>query len=176
MEKLREIVLFYTSHLYLVDYMLILFVFFLFTCVLLICVFLRHRPVTALLIIAVDIVLCFLVYIYGYKFIDHKVRTRKIAIIDEKILKSTDALIVDFNITNESKHNFKECKIIAKIFADKLPKDNLLEQYKKKFIPLRQKSEELKELKKNATQFQRIAFEHFNYENNYTLRLNSECF
>ncbi|EOB3702594.1 hypothetical protein ACMYD5_001830, partial [Campylobacter jejuni] len=28
MEKLREIVLFYTTHLYLVDYMLILLVFF----------------------------------------------------------------------------------------------------------------------------------------------------
>ncbi|HHP5637582.1 TPA: hypothetical protein ACSC0N_001080, partial [Campylobacter jejuni] len=41
MEKLREIVLFYTTHLYLVDYMLILLVFFLFTCVLLLCVFLR---------------------------------------------------------------------------------------------------------------------------------------
>ncbi|EOI6520241.1 hypothetical protein ACMUWI_001858, partial [Campylobacter coli] len=35
MERLKEIVHFYTTHLYLVDYMLILFVFFLFTCVLL---------------------------------------------------------------------------------------------------------------------------------------------
>ncbi|EJA3586522.1 hypothetical protein PAM69_001694, partial [Campylobacter jejuni] len=58
MEKLREIVLFYTTHLYLVDYMLILLVFFLFTCVLLLCVFLRHRPIAALFIIAFDIIIC----------------------------------------------------------------------------------------------------------------------
>ncbi|EAI0981901.1 DUF2393 domain-containing protein, partial [Campylobacter jejuni] len=44
------------------------------------------------------------------------------------------------------------------------------------FIPFRQKSREIKDLKKNATQFQRIAFENFNYENNYTVLLVSECF
>ncbi|EFP1157792.1 DUF2393 domain-containing protein, partial [Campylobacter jejuni] len=54
--------------------------------------------------------------------------------------------------------------------------DNIIEEYKKKFIPFRQKSREIKDLKKNATQFQRIAFENFNYENNYTIRLVSECF
>ncbi|ELT9349699.1 DUF2393 family protein, partial [Campylobacter jejuni] len=80
------------------------------------------------------------------------------------------------NITNNSKNNFKECKITAKIFADKIPNDNIIEEYKKKFIPFRQKSREIKDLKKNATQFQRIAFENFNYENNYTVLLVSECF
>lgn len=176
MEKLREIVLFYTTHLYLVDYMLILLVFFLFTCVLLLCVFLRHRPIAALFIIAFDIIICFLVYIYGYKLIDNEVRTRKTAITDQKMIQSSNDLIVDFNITNNSKNNFKECKITAKIFADKIPNDNIIEEYKKKFIPFRQKSKEIKDLKKNATQFQRIAFENFNYENNYTIRLVSECF
>lgn len=176
MEKLREIVLFYTTHLYLVDYMLILLVFFLFTCVLLLCVFLRHRPIVALFIIAFDIVICFLVYIYGYKLIDSEVRARKTAITEQKIIQSSNTLIVDFNITNTSKKNFKRCKITAKIFADKLPNDNIIEEYKKKFIPFRQKSREIQDLKKNTTQFQRISFENFNYENNYTTRLISECF
>ncbi|HDZ5035892.1 TPA: DUF2393 domain-containing protein [Campylobacter jejuni] len=176
MEKLREIVLFYTTHLYLVDYMLILLVFFLFTCVLLLCVFLRHRPIVALFIIAFDIVICFLVYIYGYKLIDSEVRARKTAITDQKIIQSSNTLIVDFNITNASKKNFKICKITAKIFADKLPNDNIIEEYKKKFIPFRKKGREIQDLKKNATQFQRISFENFNYENNYTTRLISECF
>lgn len=176
MEKLREIMLFYTTHLYLVDYMLILLVFFLFTCVLLLCVFLRHRPIVALFIIAFDIVICFLVYIYGYKLIDSEVRARKTAITDQKIIQSSNTLIVDFNITNASKKNFKICKITAKIFADKLPNDNIIEEYKKKFIPFRKKSREIQDLKKNATQFQRISFENFNYENNYTTRLISECF
>lgn len=176
MEKLREIVLYYTTHLYLVDYMLILLVFFLFTCVLLLCVFLRHRPVIALFIIGVDIVLCFLVYVYGYKLIDKEARSRQTSIIEHKMIQSTQALMIDFNITNTSKHNFKECKVIAKIFTDALPDDGFLEKYKKKFLPLRQKSKDLKELKKNTSQFQRISFENFNYDNNYTIRLNSECF
>ncbi|KHF20174.1 membrane protein, partial [Vibrio parahaemolyticus] len=94
-----------------------------------------------------------------------------IAITDQKMIQSSNDLIVDFNITNNSKNNFKECKITAKIFADKIPNDNIIEEYKKKFIPFRQKSREIKDLKKNATQVQRIAFENFNYENNYTIRL-----
>ncbi|MBM0636727.1 DUF2393 domain-containing protein [Campylobacter sp. VicNov18] len=176
MEKLREILLFYTTYLYLVDYMLILLVFFLFTCVLLLCVFLRHKPKIALFIIAFDIIICFLIYIYAYEFIDDKARSRKTTITDQKIIQSSNALIVDFSITNTSKNNFKECKITAKIFGDKMPNDSILEGYKKNFLPLRQKSQKIKDLKKNTTQFQRISFENFNYENNYTLRLNSECF
>ncbi|EAH8542594.1 DUF2393 domain-containing protein [Campylobacter coli] len=176
MERLKEIVHFYTTHLYLVDYMLILFVFFLFTCVLLLCIFLRHKPVAALLIIAFNIIICFFVYIYGYKLIDGEVRSRKTAIVEQRFIQSSEALIIDFNITNTSNNDFKQCKVIARIFKDKLPQDNLINEYKNKFIPFRQKSREIIDLKKSTTQFQRIAFDNFNYENNYTIRLNSECF
>lgn len=51
------------------------------------------------------------------------------------MIQSSNDLIVDFNITNNSKNNFKECKITAKIFADKIPNDNIIEEYKKKFYP-----------------------------------------
>ncbi|XGQ69612.1 DUF2393 family protein [Campylobacter hepaticus] len=175
MEKLKEILLFYTTHLYLVDYMLILLVFFLFTCVLLLCVFLRHKPILALFIIAFNIITCFVVYTYGYKFIDHKVRSRQIAVMDEKIIQSSNALIVDFNITNTSKNNFQTCKITAKIFSNILANDDIIQKYKKQFIPFRQKSKEIKDLKKNSTQLQRIAFENFD-DINHTVHLNSECF
>lgn len=176
MESLKELVLFYTSHLYLVDYMLILFVFFLFTCVLLLCVFLRHRPITALLIIALDIIACFFIYIYGYKFIDGAVRSRQVALVDEKKVESLSALVVDFNITNTSKRNFKDCKVLAKIYKNPNPNDNILNRYKNRFIPYRQKSREFKELNKSITQSQRITFDNFEQENNYTIKLDSECF
>ncbi|EJN2099708.1 DUF2393 family protein [Campylobacter coli] len=176
MERLKEIVHFYTTHLYLVDYMLILFVFFLFTCVLLLCIFLRHKPVAALLIIALNIIIYFLIYAYGYKFIDSEVRSRKTTIVEQKFIQSSEALIIDFNITNTSKNDFKQCKVIARIFKDKLPEDNLINEYKNQLIPFRQKSREIFNLKKNTTQFQRISFDNFNYDNNYTIRLNSECF
>ncbi|TKX32521.1 DUF2393 family protein [Campylobacter aviculae] len=176
MEKIKEIVLFYATHLYLVDYMLILLVFFLFVCVTLLCVFLRHRPVIALFIIAINLILCFVIYIFGYKLIDYEVRNRKIAIIEQRIIKTSGDLIVDFNITNTSKNNFKECKITAKVFKSILPQDNIINKYKNQLIPFRIKSQKLKDLKKNTTQFQRIAFENFDYDNNYTIGLSSECF
>ncbi len=176
MESFKEFILYYTGHFYLVDFMLILFIFFLFACVTLLCVFLRHRPVIALLIIALDIIACFLIFVYGYKFIDSNARARKTTITDQKFLKSSNALAVDFSITNTSKRDFKECKITAKIFKDKLEGDNLLTEYKNKFLPYRKKSREIKELKSNQSQSQRISFEDFTYDNNYTIRLSSECF
>ncbi|TKX31217.1 DUF2393 family protein [Campylobacter estrildidarum] len=176
MEKIREIVLFYVTHLYLVDFMLILFVFFLFVCITFLCVFLRHRPVIALFIIAINLIFCFVIYIFGYKLIDREVRGRKIEIIAQRMMQTSGDLIVDFNITNTSKNNFKECKVTAKIFKNPLSKDNIINKYKDQFVPFRQKSQELKDLKKNTTQFQRIAFENFNYENNYTVGIVSECF
>ncbi len=153
MERLKEIVHFYTTHLYLVDYMLILFVFFLFTCVLLLCIFLRHKPVAALLIIALNIIICFLIYTYGYKFIDSEVRSRKTTIVEQKFIQSSEALIIDFNITNTSKNDFKQCKVIARIFKDKLPEDNLINEYKNQLIPFRQKSREIFNLKKIQLNF-----------------------
>ncbi|BEJ67264.1 hypothetical protein B10307_02150 [Campylobacter coli] len=128
------------------------------------------------MIIALNIIICFLIYAYGYKFIDSEVRSRKTTIVEQKFIQSSEALIIDFNITNTSKNDFKQCKVIARIFKDKLPEDNLINEYKNQLIPFRQKSREIFNLKKNTTQFQRIAFENFNYENNYTIRLVSECF
>lgn len=175
-EKIREIVLFYSTHLYLVDYMLILFIFFLFTGVSLLCVFLRHRPVIALFIIALNLIFCFIIYIFGFKIIDYEARSRTLEIISQKILYTSGDLVVDFNISNTSKHDFKDCKIKTKIFKNVSPKDNFINRYKDKLIPYRQKSAEVKNLKKNTTQFQRVTFENFQYENNFTIHLSSECF
>ncbi|KAA6225174.1 MULTISPECIES: DUF2393 family protein [unclassified Campylobacter] len=175
MERLRQIVLFYTSHFYTVDYALILFVFFLFVCILFLCVFLRHRPIIALMVIAFDIIACVFVYIYGYRFIDFEVRKREIFISQQRIIPSTGALILDFDIKNTSKHDFNECSVVAKIYKDSNSTD-FVQVYKDKFIAYRKKSVNLKELKKNASKPQRISFENFNPEGNYSLKISSECF
>lgn len=176
MQSLKESLLFYTKYLYLVDYMLILLVFFLFTFVLLLVVFLRDKPLIGLFIIAIDIIASFFIFIYGYDFIDNKVRTRQTNILNQRVINSTNSLSVDFNITNNSNKNFKICKVLAKIYKDPNSNENIIFQYKDKLMPIRQKSITLKNLKKQATQIQRISFENFTMENNYTVKLKSECF
>lgn len=176
MENFKETILYYVRHFYTVDYVLFLFILLFFVCVLFLCIFLRHRPVIGLCIIAIDIIACFLIYIYGYRFVDSIARSRETGIIEEKILQSSNTLAVDFNITNTSKNDFKECRVTAKIFKDESAQDGFFGKYKDKFLPYRQKSREVRELKRNQTQNQRISFEDFTYEGNYTIRLNSECF
>lgn len=176
MEGLKENLLFYVKYLYLVDYVFIIFVFFLFSSVLLLVVFLRNKPVIGLFIIAIDIISCFFIFIYGYNFIDNKVRNRQTNIVNQRIIHSSNSLIVDFNITNNSKKDFKICKVLAKIYKDPNNNENILFKYKDELTPFRQKSVILKNLNKDKTQIQRISFENFNLENNYSVRLKSECF
>lgn len=176
MEKIRELVLFYVKNLYLVDYMLILLVFFLFTCILLLCVFLRHRPFTALLIMALDIVACFMVFIYGYRFIDYEARKRESVVNSQRIIGSSGALVLDFDISNLSKHYFTNCKVTAKLYAQTDTNASFVDKYKNRFIPFRQKSVMVKDLEQNSSKTQRITFENFNFEGNYSVRLKSECF
>jgi len=175
-ESLKSFVLFYAHHLYLVDYVLILFVFFLFTSILLLCLFLRQYPFLALLIIAFDIVLCFFVYFYAYGFIDNQIRKREISVIEQRIIQSSGALVVNFELRNNSKRLFKDCKITAKIFKNPTSQESFLNFYKAKYLALRKKSIHLKNVKKNSSQIQRIAFENFNVEGNYSLKMHSECF
>lgn len=175
-ENLREAILFYADNFYLVDFVLIVFVFFFFVCVLFLCVFLRHRPIIALFIVAFDIAASFFIYIYGYKFVDHQVRKRTVAIENQRFIQSSGALVIDFNITNVSKHHFKQCKITAKLYQNPSEEDNFLEAKKKNFIPFRKKSKILKDVPINTTQIQRISFENFDKDNNHTTRLASECF
>lgn len=94
-----------------------------------------------------------MIYTYGYKFIDSEVRSRKTTIVEQKFIQSSEALIIDFNITNTSKNDFKQCKVIARIFKDKLPEDNLINEYKNQLIPFRQKSREIFNLKKIQLNF-----------------------
>ncbi|WP_270977584.1 DUF2393 family protein [Campylobacter upsaliensis] len=176
MENIKEWILFYTSHFYLADFMLILLVFLFFTCILFLCIFLSHKPIIALFIIALDIIASFLIYIYGYRFIDFELRSRITTIQNQKIIQSSGAFIVDFNITNTSKFNFKDCKVTAKLYQNPNENDNFISSFKKQFIAFRQKSKSFNNLEKGSTQFQRIAFDNFDKEGNYTLRLSSECF
>lgn len=177
MQKIREWILFYTQHLYTVDFLFLFLVVFVFLCVLLYVAYLGRHPILATLVLLFDFVLCGYLFYYGYNFIDSRVRAREAEIINSRTYGGGSNFIVDFNITNLSKYHFRYCEITAKLRPQLDNNASFFETYKNHFLPLRSKSKVLENgLVRGETQMQRINFENFNNDSNLTIQLTSECF
>lgn len=177
MQNLKEWLLFYTQHLYTVDFLFLFLVVFVFICILLYVAFLGRHPILAILVLLFDFVLCGYLFYYGYDFIDSRVRAREAEIMDSRTYGGGSNFIVDFNITNLSKYHFKYCEVTAKLRPNLEQNASMFEQYKNHLFPLRSKSKVLeKGLARGETQMQRINFENFNKDLNLTIQLKSECF
>lgn len=176
MQNLKEWLLFYTQHLYTVDFLFIFLVIFVFICILLYVAFLGRHPILAILVLLFDFIICGYLFYYGYNFIDSKVRARETEIINSRHYGESN-FVVDVNITNLSKYHFAYCKITTKIRPQLDNNASIFTEYKNHFFPLQSKSKILQNgLARGETQMQRINFENFNDDSNLTIQLTSECF
>lgn len=176
MHNLREFILFYTQHLYTVDFLFLFLVLFVFICILLVVAFLGRQPILALLVLLFDFVICGYLFYYGYHFIDSKVRAREAEIIDFRHYGESN-FVVDFNITNISKYHFAYCKVTTRLRPQLDDNASLLAKYKNHFLPLQSKSKILQNgLARYETQMQRINFDNFKHDFNVSIELVSECF
>lgn len=176
MQNLKEWILFYTQHLYTVDFLFLFLVIFVFICILLVVAFLGRHPVLALLVLLFDFVICGYLFYYGYDFIDSKVRAREAEIITSRHYGESN-FVVDFNITNISKYHFTYCKITTKLRPQLDNNASFFATYKNHLFPLKSKSKTLQNgLARGETQTQRINFENFNHDTKLSIELISECF
>lgn len=177
MQNLKEWLLFYTQHLYTIDFLFLFLVIFVFMCILLVVAFLGRHPILALLVLIFDFVACGYLFYYGYDFIDSRVRAREAEVIGARTYGGGTNFVVDFNITNLSQHHFKYCEITAKLRPNLDNNASFFEVYKNHFFPLYKKSKILENgLARFETQMQRINFENYDKDLNLTIQLTSECF
>ncbi len=175
MQNLKEWLLFYTQHLYTIDFLFLFLVIFVFMCILLVVAFLGRHPILALLVLIFDFVACGYLFYYGYDFIDSRVRAREAEIMAFRYYGGNN-LSVDFNITNLSRQDFFYCEVTAKLRPKLDENASFFITYKNHFFPLRSKSRNLERgLLRGETQMQRINFENFG-DKNITMQLTSECF
>lgn len=176
MHNIKEFLLFYLHHFYLIDYLFfallaIVFILFLFFAFLL-----RTRPIIALCVIVFDFIACFLLFYYGYAFIDSKMRARSAEIISQKIYTNS-ALVIDFNLTNLSSKDFTYCRVDFDLYKNSDDKESTISKYQKHYFPFIKKSKILDQnLSSKETQIQRISFENFGNDNNFSVKIKSECF
>ncbi|TQR30998.1 hypothetical protein DMB92_07185 [Campylobacter sp. MIT 99-7217] len=176
MQNFKEMFFFYTHHLYPVDFVFFFLVIFVFISVLLLVVFLRNRPIISMFIIVFDFVGCACLFYYGYHFIDDFVRKRQTAVVSQRVYNE-DNFVIDFNITNLSKYNFSHCKIYTSLYHAQDENASSLKNFKNKYIPFKLKSKILdRNLSKGETRTQRVSFERFKGDGNFSIQLSSECF
>ena len=95
-----------------------------------------------------------------------------VTLLSQKRLHFVPAVIVKGNITNESKLDFKTCKISAKIY--KLT-SNKYKNYIYKLKPLKKMSILVADIPKGRTQEFKIIIEPFSYKKEYSISLGASC-
>ena len=161
---LEEKISAFTNNLISYDYILFGSVFFLFVLFIILAIVLRRKTVLAIILIFLST--------FGYIKMHQILFKNSTKLISQKKLSFTPAVVVNGTITNESKLNFKSCKITASAY--KFSKNAI----KKHIYPLKpfKKMSIIKEnILKGETQEFKIIVEPFRYKKDYNISIKASC-
>ncbi|HEC1747319.1 TPA: DUF2393 family protein, partial [Campylobacter lari] len=115
-QHIREQMIFYTTHLHLIDFLLMALVIFFFIITLFIALIIRNKPTFAFMVIFLGILCSASIAYLGYFLIDTKVRSRIASLDNAQFFVYDNSLSVDYSLTNTSKKSFKYCKLKVEVF------------------------------------------------------------
>lgn len=169
---LEEKISAFTNNLISYDYILFGSVFFLFVLFIILAIVLRRKTVLAIILIFLSFLILVLGSTFGYIKMHQILFKNSTKLISQKKLSFTPAVVVNGTITNESKLNFKSCKITASAY--KFSKNAI----KKHIYPLKpfKKMSIIKEnILKGETQEFKIIVEPFRYKKDYNISIKASC-
>jgi len=154
------------------DYLFFGGVFFVFLLFILITILLRKHIFLALLFLLSGFTLVLLSPTLGYKEFHTYLYKNKITLLSYKKLHFSDAVVIEGNLTNESKFDFTECTIYASVFkVTKNKYKNIL--YKLK--PLKKMTIVQTDIKKKQTRYFKMIIDPFTYEKDFNVTIGSLC-
>jgi len=154
------------------DYLLFGSVFVLFLLFVILGIILRKKLILAVFFILLAFSTLLLGPTLGYIKLHEILFKNKTVLLSQKQLQFMEAVVVKGTITNESKKNFKECKITASAYAIS---SNKLKNYLKKFKPLKKMSIVEKDIAIAETREFKIIVEPFRYSRDYNISLGADC-
>ena len=95
-----------------------------------------------------------------------------VKLTSQKRLTFTEAIVVKGVVTNESKKNFKSCKITASVYS---VTSNKYKNYLKKLKPFKKMSIIEKNIAVSQTREFKIIVEPFSYSKDYNISLGADC-
>ena len=154
------------------DYVLFSSIFIIFLVLMILAIILREKLILSISLGVFSFVVLFVTPVVGYFKMHDIVYKHTVSITSEKKLNFTKAVIIYGTIKNESKRNFKSCKIKAKIFKQSTNKlKNFLYQVK----PYKQRSITKNSILKEEIIKFKILVEPFLYEKDYSVSIGAVC-
>jgi len=154
------------------DYLLFGAVFVLFILFIVLGILLRKRLLIALFFILVAFTILVVGPTYGYIKMHKILFKNSTKLISEKKLHFSEAVVVIGSVTNESKRNFKSCKVTASAYAVSA---NKLKNFIKSLKPLKHTSIIIEDFAVSQTRQFKIIVEPFRYSKKYKIVLGADC-
>ncbi len=154
------------------DYILFGGVFSLFLLFLILALLLRKKTFLSSLLALISFVILFLGPTLGYVKMHEYIFASSVKLLSQKKLNYSAAIIVKGEVTNLSKHNFKQCRISAAAIKKT---GNKYKDYIFQFKPLKKMSIVQKDIKKGETRAFKMFIEPFTYAKDYNVTLKADC-
>ena len=169
---MKEKILAFIHSLILYDYILFGSLFFLFILFLIIAILKHKNIVASLLWIVMAFLMISVAPIIGYKVLHYYLFKNSIELVNQKKLHFLDAIVVKAKLTNESKFDFKECKVIARVHKGS---SNSLKNFIYQFRTIKQTSTIEKDITSGKTRDIKLLIEPFSYQKKYQITLKAKC-
>ncbi len=162
----------FVHNLLIYDYILFGAVFALFILFMLLAVLLRRRIGIAVFLLLLGFIILMVGPTFGYIEMHKYLFKNSTKLISEKKLNFVEAIVVQGSLTNESKFNFKECRVSATVYKNS---SNKLKNLIFKLKPLKKNSLIVHDILKGETKNFKLFVEPFRYSKDYNITLGANC-
>ena len=154
------------------DYILFGSIFALFLLFIILAIVLRKKVGLSIFLIIFSFVILIVGPTLGYIKMHEYLYKNSCELVSQKRLSFTPAIVVNGTITNESRLDFKSCKITASVYKSS---KNIIKKYLYPLKPLKNMSILQENILKGETQEFKIIVEPFTYSKDYNISIKASC-
>ena len=169
---MKEKITTFINSLIVYDYILFGSIFILFLLFIILAIVIRKKVKLAIFLTLFSFILLFIGPIVGYIEMHKFLFKNSTTLISQKKLTFTKAVVIKGTLKNESKFNFKRCKIVANAYK---VSGNSIKDMIFPFNPFKKMSILEYDIKKGKIREFKIIMEPFNYSKDYNISLGASC-
>ncbi|WP_457745331.1 DUF2393 domain-containing protein [Sulfurimonas sp.] len=169
---MKEKIILFIHNLILYDYLLFGSTFALFILFILLAIVLRNRVGIALFFILFGFAILLLTPTVGYLKMHEYLFKNFVVLTSQKQLNFVNAIVLKGTLSNESRFDFKECRVTATVYKFT---SNKFKNYIFRLKPLKKSALFLEDIPKGTTREFKMFVEPFRYSKEYNISLGASC-
>lgn len=169
---MKEKITAFIDNLIIYDHILFASVFVVFLLLIILAVLLRTKVTLSIVLVLLSVLILFLGPTLGYVKMHQYLFKNSVNISSQKRLNFTKAVVVKGTLENESKNDFKNCKITASAYK---VSGNSIKDYIYKLKPFKNMSITIDNISRNEIIDFKIIVEPFTYSKDYNISIGAKC-